>query len=264
MTRADLQAAASDGQIAAFRRCIRQGESNQDDGAYTLINGGGHFDSFARHPWDGVPTTHGSRACGAYQFLGTTWAALREKYGFETFTPQEQDEGAVALILEHGAAPAIRAGDLGTACGLLHSTWTSLPGGSEQNQSLANIERVFVRYGGVLPTTVDASEPHASTATPPVTPTAATPQPERPPMGALAIPFLTSILPAVIGLFSGKAQTQISKATGASPDAAAAFLQNLMAQVGNVAQVPITDQRSAIQAVAAVTAPDATQKIADL
>ena len=89
-------------------------------------------------------------------------------------------------------------------------------------------------------------------------------------MGALAPIFLQTILPLILSKFSPRAQATISQATGGSPDATAAFLQNLIAQVGGVAGVPIPPgdtpeaRTAAIQAVAAVTKPDATEKILQL
>ncbi len=87
MNLADLRAFLLVPNVAAFLRVIRQRESSQDDSAYTVINGGAHFTDFARHPWHGIPTTQGARACGAYQFLGTTWSDVAARYGIADFTP---------------------------------------------------------------------------------------------------------------------------------------------------------------------------------
>lgn len=73
-------------------------------------------------------------------------------------------------------------------------------------------------------------------------------------MGAIALPLLAQLVPQILALFSGRAQAQIAKATGASPDAAAQFMQSLIGQVGQVAGIPVTDATTATQAVAAVTA----------
>lgn len=90
------------------------------------------------------------------------------------------------------------------------------------------------------------------------------PQPAEAPMGALALPFLQAILQGLISKFGQQAQQKINAATGVSPEATAAFFQNLMGQVGAAAGIPVTDQTSAIQAVAAVTKPEAAPKIAQL
>lgn len=72
-------------------------------------------------------------------------------------------------------------------------------------------------------------------------------------MGAIAIPLLAQLLPQVMQLFSGRAQAQIQKATGADPVAAGQFMQNLIGKVGEVVNVPVTDAATAVQAVAEVT-----------
>ncbi|MBK7082299.1 MAG: hypothetical protein IPH55_16765 [Betaproteobacteria bacterium] len=85
-----LKAAAEFGNVKAFLRVIRERESGQGADAYLMINGGGHMAGFASHPWHGIPTTQGSKACGAYQFLGTTWAGLCEQYEFPTSRPSRR------------------------------------------------------------------------------------------------------------------------------------------------------------------------------
>jgi hypothetical protein len=99
---------------------------------------------------------------------------------------------------------------------------------------------------------------------------APSPPKQEAPVGALAPIFLQTILPLILSKFSPRAQATISQATGGSPDATAAFLQNLIAQVSGAAgvQIPPGDtpeaRTAAIQAVAAVTKPDATDKILQL
>ena len=78
------------------------------------------------------------------------------------------------------------------------------------------------------------------------------PQPENN-MGGLALTFLQPLLGAVLEKFSGRAQATISQATGASPDAAQALLTNLLGAIGAKVGIPVTNQTSAIQAVAAIT-----------
>ncbi len=209
---------------------------------------------FSRHPYDGIPTTQGGRASGAYGYLGTTWASYRERYAIPDFTPPSQDFAACADLCEHGAVPAIEAGDLPTAIRLLRQEWVSLP------NLLPRAAAIFTQYGGIV----------GATAAPvPIPAIPSSPAPSEAPMGVLALPFLQAILPQVIGLFSGRAQEQISKATGASPDAAAAFFQNLMAQVAAKAGIPIPDdpaqaKTAAIQAVAEVTKPENAPQVAEL
>ena len=185
-------------QLSAFLRVIRQGESSQTDDAYYMINGGGRLPDLSRHPWINIPTTEGAKACGAYQFLGTTWGGLARKYGYTGFSEAEQDDGAAKLIDEKaGATDAIQAGDLAKACSLLHNTWTSLPGGSEQNQQLASAEAVFTRYGGSLAGSVSVPQPSAPTA-----PVGATTMP------ILALlPLIAQFIPQIMTLIKPTSQT---------------------------------------------------------
>lgn len=82
-------------------------------------------------------------------------------------------------------------------------------------------------------------------------------------MGAIALPLLTSLIPQVLQLFTGRAQAQLGKVTG-DPAAAGAFMQSMIAKVGDVVGVPVTDDTTAVQAVGKLTAapvPDQVQAI---
>lgn len=161
MNRADLRAALSHPNVAAFLRVIREGESRQDDSAYRLENDGtprGRVlpDYVVEHPSKGLRSPPG-RAFGAYQFLASTWAGLVKKHGFENMGPACQDEAAVALILGRGALDEVLAGDLDGAFYLLHPEWTSLPGGSEENAATKRLRRVFVEWGGQIKAAPEAA-----------------------------------------------------------------------------------------------------------
>lgn len=75
----------------------------------------------------------------------------------------------------------------------------------------------------------------------------------QPPRGGQMLPILAALLPTVLQLFSGRAQAQIAKATGADPVVADQFMQNLISVIGKQVGVPVTDDASAIQAVASLT-----------
>lgn len=77
---------------------------------------------------------------------------------------------------------------------------------------------------------------------------------EDKPMGAIALPLLAQLIPQVLGLFSGRAQATIAEKTGTDPKVAADFLQAVIAQVGHAVGVPVVDNATATQAVAALTA----------
>ena len=227
----DLRAALANANVAAFLRVLRAGESNQEEDAYSLINGGAHFSDFSRHPYDGIPTTQGGKAAGAYQYLGTTWKRYRERYGVPDFTPASQDFVAIADIAEHRALDAVEAGDLESAISLLAPEWVSLPGLG------ARVRRVFEQYGGTSAAAESVSETQ---------PTAAD-VPQGEPM-----PLLLALLPAVLNLFAPRAQAALQKVTGASPDVVQQFATTVMDKVQEV-----TGKPDPVQAVAAITAnPD--------
>lgn len=248
MTRDDLRTALGDPQIAAFLHVIREGESNQNDDAYTLINGGGHFTSFADHPFAHQSAPPG-KAAGAYQFIPHTWDGLVSRYGFTNFSPQCQDEGAVALILEHYAGDAIKAGQIAEACQILGSTWTSLPG-----LGTARAERTFVKFGGTLPVTqpqdqgttmadqTDSSPLQGTTAATAIPDIIAGVAPLLGPWGVVVGGLVKAFSP----LFQEKLAKEIGKHTD-SPDTA----QQIAASVVQVAQ-DVTGKDDPVQATAAV------------
>lgn len=77
-------------------------------------------------------------------------------------------------------------------------------------------------------------------------------------MGTIALPLLAQLIPQVLGLFTARAQAKLAEKTG-DPKIAADFMQALIAQVGHATGVPVVDNTTATQAVAALTAmpPDA-------
>lgn len=75
--------------------------------------------------------------------------------------------------------------------------------------------------------------------------------------GMPIIPILASLLPTILQLFQPKAQQAVAKVTGQTPDAAGLFVQSLFDKLGQIVGIPVKDDASAIQAVAALTAkPD--------
>lgn len=124
-----LRGALQLGNVKAFLRVIRQGESRQDDSAYTIQFGGEHFDA---PPWEHPGTVKvvgslRSTAAGAYQFIQSTWRGLVDAYGFEDFSPQCQDEAAVALIKGRKALDDVIAGRFEDAVRKCAKEWASLP-----------------------------------------------------------------------------------------------------------------------------------------
>lgn len=137
--------------VQAFLRAIREGESSQDDSAYTTLFGGGRFLDTSKHPNVAVSANgYTSTAAGAYQFLYRTWAGLVDQYQFPDFGPHSQDCGAVALIAGRGALDDVQAGRFDEAIRKCGKEWASLPGSpyGQPTRSLSDLRKVYERYGG--------------------------------------------------------------------------------------------------------------------
>lgn len=166
MDRADLRAALSHPNVAAFLRVIRQGESRQDDSAYTIMFGGQHFDA---PPWNhpgriNVVGSLRSSAAGAYQFLKGTWDVVEAGYGFPDFSPACQDEAAVALIHGRKALEDVKAGRFEDAVRKCAKEWASLPF-SPYGQPTLTLElarEVYQAWGGrFAPPPAAENDPYA-------------------------------------------------------------------------------------------------------
>lgn len=145
-----LRAYLENANVRALLEVIAAKESG---GAYNIINGGARFDDLSRHPYHGIPTTKGGLACGKYQFLGTTWARLCERYDFlQDFGEEAQDLGAVALIQGRNALADIVAGRFEAAVAKLRPEWTSLPGAAESNArwTMDAARALYLEHGGRL------------------------------------------------------------------------------------------------------------------
>ena len=271
MTRDEIERFLQITNVQAFLRVIREGESDQTDAAYRRISGGGHFQAPPWvHPYDGVPTTQGGKACGAYQHLGTTWARQRERNGFEDFSPHNQDLAAVDLINGRQALADVVAGRFEHAVAKCRPEWTSLPGAAESHWTMEKAIAVFKHYGGGIAQAegIDIQE-------------ASMDAQQQQQIGAAVTGIATAINP-LAGLFVGLASTLIQgfSAIGQKKvaDAAtrvtgdAAFGQQIGQQVGQIGQQlsqtivgaaqQVTGKSDPIEAVAeAKKSPEAIQKI---
>lgn len=130
MTRDDLITALANSSVQAFLHALRLGEGTSDEDGYRRIVGGQLFDGFSHHPRTRVWLPRYSvfsTAAGAYQITFPTWTGLVSQYGFEDFTPGNQDQAAVALIVEKHALDAVVSGDALGAAHLCRDVWASLP-----------------------------------------------------------------------------------------------------------------------------------------
>lgn len=227
--RARLREAWSHNNVVAFSMVVRNGESSLEEKAYGMRFGGlgkppGYFTDFSQHPKIFEPTHGGqkSSAAGAYQATWTTWNEEQQKYGWESFGKQEQDEFFVARLIYRRALDAVIAGRFGEACRLLRLEWTSLPGGAEENRATKEARDVFYRYGG---TTANPAE---------------RPQEIRIPMAipavALALlPELFKLIPKLAPIFSSgseRAEKNVAAATiVADAVVAATQSENLQAAI---------------------------------
>lgn len=69
----------------------------------------------------------------------------------------------------------------------------------------------------------------------------------------VAVGLLAQLIPQVLGLFSQRAQATIAEKTGADPKIAEQFVQGLIQNVGERVGIPVTSDKTALQAVAKLT-----------
>ena len=155
MNRGDLQVSLKAQNVQAFLKAIRLGEGTSDEMGYYRIVGGGSFTDDSVHPRVKVfiprYNVH-STAAGAYQIIWPTWVGLCKQYSFPDFSPECQDEAAVALIAEKHALGDIMFGDLKSAVQKCSSIWASLPGSTagQRTEDYGAVEKVYTDNGGTL------------------------------------------------------------------------------------------------------------------
>lgn len=255
MTRDDLLRLSINTNVAAFLRVIRERESSQDDSAYSVINGGAHFTSFADHPFAGQRTPP-AKAAGAFQFIASTWSDVQQQYGMPDFSPASQDAGAVARLIYRGALEDVLAGRFAAAVARCRHEWTSLPGAAESSGSwtMDKALAVYRKWGGRTDDELAALRREGRDAPLPAPPPGMpSNQPEEGRMGGLAAAGLIGqLLQTVVGAFAPVARAKVEEAAGKVTDAAGAkaLADGLM---GVLTQV--TGQADPVQATAAVLAP---------
>lgn len=157
VAREDLRQALGNDNVRAFLRVIREGETDQTGLAYRKLVGDPpgvySIKSLDDHPRKVVLIPNlgiYSSAAGAYQFLTRTWDSLVKEYGFEDFSPSNQDEAAVALIVGRGVLDELITGDLDAVLEKCSYEWASLPPG-RYGQPTINEEKaltVYLKWGG--------------------------------------------------------------------------------------------------------------------
>jgi muramidase (phage lysozyme) len=108
--------------VQAYLLTIRKGEGTLGTQGYSTHFGGGTIESLDKNPSIGKKWTAGkytSSAVGAFQFLNSlkhpTWPNIAARFGFEDFSPRNQDIGALYLIDEKNALPDIVNGNIVSA-----------------------------------------------------------------------------------------------------------------------------------------------------
>ena len=255
MTLSDLKRLLANTNVTAFLRTIRERESSQDDSAYTVLNGGSHFESFAEHPYKGQRTPPG-KAAGAYQYIASTWGDVEAQYGMPDFSPASQDAGAVARLIYRGALEDVLAGRFAAAVARCRHEWTSLPGASESSAgwTMDKALAVYRKWGGRTDDEMAGLRREGrNQPMPGPAPGVPSNQPTEGRMGGLAAAGLIGqLLQTVIGAFAPVARAKVEEAAGKVTDAAGAkaLADGLM---GVLTQV--TGQADPVQATAAVLAP---------
>ena len=155
MNRDHLQQALNHPNVRAFLKAIRLGEGTTDDAGYFRIVGGQMFNDDSQHPNVRVFIKRysvWSTAAGAYQIIGPTWRGLVKQYGFEDFSPDSQDEAAVALIAGRKALDDVMAGRFDEAVRKCSLEWASLPGSTagQRIEDMASVKRVYTENGGTI------------------------------------------------------------------------------------------------------------------
>ena len=132
--------------LAAFLDLVALSEGtsnspNTHDDGYDIIvsgvNGPNTFSDYSIHPFaSGRPPIEVrigpppllSTASGRYQITLPTWLYISKREGLGTFSPQNQDLAALALLKQCGASALIASGKFDPAIEAACMTWASFPG----------------------------------------------------------------------------------------------------------------------------------------
>ncbi len=156
-TRQQLEQALQNPNVRKMLDLISYTEGTQGNG-YRTAFGGGQLNSLKDHPrylksfrqTDGK--SNKTSAAGRYQFLSSTWDGVARQYGLNDFSPKNQDLGAVALLFQRGAIPALLKGDYQTAIQKTGAEWASLPSSNykQNKKSWDNVNKFLgVKIGAV-------------------------------------------------------------------------------------------------------------------
>lgn len=134
--------------VSAFLDTIGYAEGTGDRYDYMFTHK--VFYSYAGHPRQ-IQCSYGlcSDAAGRYQFLSTTWDAMRRKLGLTDFSPQSQDRAAVQLIKDVGCYSLVAningPETFSRAAYCVSGQWASFPG-SPYGQPKHSSSHLYGKY----------------------------------------------------------------------------------------------------------------------
>ncbi len=113
-----------DPKIKAFLDLIGKSEGAN----YNTLYGGKTFYDYSKHP--NIKITAGgytSTAAGKYQFLYATWIGVANRLKLTSFSPDNQDLGAILLLKDSGAYNLILQDNITEAIHVCSKIWASMP-----------------------------------------------------------------------------------------------------------------------------------------
>ena len=158
-----LENALNSPNVKAFLHTIRCCEGTSGPEGYNFIFGStdtNHLRNpdlsrhpgtkYAKHYQDNAGHNIVTTAAGAYQFIESTWNALKIKLSLPDFSPHSQDIGVLELLSEKNCLQRLINGDLQYALQQAATIWASMPG-AEDNQptkTLAQATAFYKEFGG--------------------------------------------------------------------------------------------------------------------
>lgn len=148
--------------VTPTQRAVLNSVAAGESPDYNTVYGGGRFEEMRDHPRQNIPIRSGpnagrtSSAAGKYQFLQGTWDEAKNALQLPDFSPDSQDAAAAWLAerdykkrtgrdlwgdIEANKDNPANLNMIGKA---LAPTWTSLPGGIEQNRAGAQFGQRLV------------------------------------------------------------------------------------------------------------------------
>ena len=150
-------------QLVAFARAITFAEGTADAKGYSREVGNTDYGQQqmlhpgAENVFRYRETGYNSDAYGRYQMLSSTWASWARqsdiptvksgtnRYGeaYYNMSPQYQDKAMLDFLVRKGVQDALLSGRIEYAVRLVNGTWSSLPGGVQQNDKTRRFYDIY-------------------------------------------------------------------------------------------------------------------------